>query len=107
MLLAENFFQQAIDLDPRFADGYCGRAVTICGAVSHFQTCDAEDLLSLCRAIWRAKRSRSMATMRLLRAWLSYALYMRGDPQGAVAEAELALALSPNLALGYRRRATA
>jgi tetratricopeptide (TPR) repeat protein len=41
------------------------------------------------------------------RAWLSYALYMRGDPQGAVAEAELALALSPNLALGYWRRATA
>ena len=44
--LAEKFFQQAIDLDPRFADGYCGRAVTIMRAVSHFQTRDAEDLLT-------------------------------------------------------------
>jgi adenylate cyclase len=31
---------------------------------------------------------------------------MRGDTQGAQAEAERALALSPNLALGYWRRAT-
>src|SRR5467141_2592050 len=32
---------------------------------------------------------------------------MRGDAEGAVTEAERALALSPNLALGYWRRATA
>jgi len=41
------------------------------------------------------------------RSCLSYALYLRGDYHGAMAEAERALALSPNLALGYWRRGAA
>jgi adenylate cyclase len=35
---AEKLFQQAIALDPNFADGYCGLAVVQMRAVSHFQT---------------------------------------------------------------------
>jgi adenylate cyclase len=75
-------------------------------AVSHFQTRDAEDLRTSAEPLARQAVALD-ANNAVARAWLSYALYMRGDPQGAVAEAELALALSPNLALGYWRRATA
>jgi adenylate cyclase len=105
-MLAERFFQQAVDLDPNFADGYCGLAVAQMRAVSHFQTRRLEDLRSSAEPLARQAVALD-GNNAVARAWLSYALYMRGDPQGAVVEADRALALSPNLALGYWRRATA
>jgi adenylate cyclase len=105
-LQAEKFFQQAVDLDPTFADGYCGLAVAQMRAVSHFQTRVQADIRSSAEPLVRRAVSLD-GNNAVAFAWLSYALYMRGDPKGAVAEAERALALSPNLALGYWRRATA
>jgi adenylate cyclase len=104
--LADKFFRQAVDLDPSFADGYSGLAVARMRAVSHFQTRRLEDLRSSAEPLARQAVALD-GNNAVARAWLSYALYMRGDNQGALAEADRALALSPNLALGYWRRATA
>jgi adenylate cyclase len=104
--LAEGFFQRAINLDPDFADGYCGLAVALMRAVSHFQTRGLSDIPNLAEPLAR-KAVALDGNNAVARAWLSYVLYMRGDYQGGVAEANNALALSPNLALGYWRRASA
>ena len=104
--LAQKFFQRAVDLDPNFADGYCGLAVAQMRAVAYFQTRGPADIQSSAEPLARQAVALDGHNA-VARAWLSYALYMRGDPQGAVAEADRALALSPNLALGYWRRATA
>jgi adenylate cyclase len=104
--LAESFFQQAIDLDPNFADGYCGRAVAQMRAVAYFQTRAPADIQHSAEPLARQAVALD-GNNAVARAWLSYALYMRCDRQGALAEADRALALSPNLALGYWRRATA
>jgi adenylate cyclase len=104
--LAEEFFQRAIDRDPTFADGYCGLAVAQMRAVSHFQTRGHADIRNSAEPLARQAVALD-GNNAVARAWLSYGLYMRGDSHGAVAEAERSLALSPNLALGYWRRATA
>ena len=96
--LAEKFFQQAIDLDPTFAGGhqaapgvgsnprgrrFCGHAVSAnAGAVTAKH--------------WRAGRSNStmVPTLRPVHAFGKYA-WIRGDHDGARAETERSLALSP------------
>ncbi|MGH7090967.1 MAG: winged helix-turn-helix domain-containing tetratricopeptide repeat protein [Stellaceae bacterium] len=101
--LAERFFQQAIDLDPNFADGYCGLALAQIYAVTMFQTRDLADILN------SAEPSARLAVMldgsnAAARSCLSRALLLRGDHRGALAEAERTVALSPNLASAYWRR---
>jgi adenylate cyclase len=101
--LAEGFFRQAVDLDPSFADAYCGLVETLHRAAVVFAT----------RRIGDVQRSVD-ETARLAvaldgnnasaHACLSAALFLHGDHQGAVTEADRALALSPNLATGYWRR---
>jgi adenylate cyclase len=44
--LAETFFQQAVDLDPKFADGYCGLGVVQLYAATGFGTRSVADALS-------------------------------------------------------------
>jgi adenylate cyclase len=105
-LLAERFFQQAIDLDPNFADGYCGLAAAQMRAVAYFQIRAPVDIQNSAEPLARQAVALDGSNP-VAHAWLSYALYMRGDAEGAVAESDRALALSPNLALGYWRRATA
>ena len=104
--LAERFFQQALNLDANLADGYCGLAVAQLRAIAYFQTRAPVDIQSSAEPLARQAVALD-GNNAVARAWLSYALYMRGDTEGAVAEADRALALSPNLALGYWRRATA
>jgi adenylate cyclase len=60
---AEKFFRQAINLDPNFADGYCGLAVAQMRAVAYFQTRGPADTAG---EPLRARRSRSMGTTQSL-----------------------------------------
>jgi len=84
--LAQKFFQRAVDLDPNFADGYCGLAVAQMRAVAYFQTRGPADIQSSAKPLARQAVALEGHNT-VARAWLSYALCMRGDPQGAVAEA--------------------
>jgi adenylate cyclase len=97
--VAEKFFQQAIDLDPVFAGGYTGLAAALMRA-GGFQTRDPTE----------AQRVEEELAQRAValdggdaeaRARLALALSERGDHQGARAEAERALAITPNLASAH------
>jgi adenylate cyclase len=98
--LAEGFFQQAIDLDPSFAGGYSGladarnRAVGMYGKRSLAEIEDST--FSLARRAVSLDGNDAEA-----RACLGEQLMRRGDYQGALAEVEAALAISPNLAGAY------
>jgi adenylate cyclase len=101
--LAEKFFQQAINLDPNFVDGYCGLAEARLQAAGVFQTRGLADVQSSAEPLVRlavALDDNNAAA----HTCLSVALHLRGDLHGALAEANRALALSPNLASGYWRR---
>ena len=95
--LAEKFFQRAIDLDPIFTGGYTGLAAALDRAGNIFRTRDLADAQS-------AEEALALRAVALdggdaeARARLAIALSVRGDRQGARAEAERALTISPNLA---------
>jgi adenylate cyclase len=98
--LAEKFFQQAIDLNPSFAGGYTGladaqtRAAGVYGKRSLSEI--EQTVFSLARRAVTLDGNDAEA-----RAYFALQLMRRGDYEGAVAEAELALAISPNLAAAY------
>jgi len=103
--LAKTFFRRAIDLDPNFPDGYCGLATvkiraasTRAGSVAEAQS-SAERLAHTAVAL--------DGNNAFAHSCLSFALFGRGDHRGALAEADRALALSPNLAAGYFQRGSA
>ena len=103
---AEKFFRRAIDLDRNFPDGYCGLATAEIRSAGTFR------IGSLAEAQTSAERLAHFAVAldgnnAFARSSLSFALFTRGDLRGARAEAERALALSPNLASGYFQRGTA
>jgi adenylate cyclase len=98
--LAERFFQQAINLDPSFAGGYTGladaqaRAAGVYGKRTLAEIADSIFALAR-RAVTldgNDAEARTCFAMQLMR---------RGDYEGALAEVELALAISPNLAAAY------
>src|SRR5262252_8153356 len=97
------FFQQAVDLDRNFADAYCGVALAQIHAATVFLTRPLADLQTWAEPLVRLAVALD-GNNAVARSCLSYALYLRGDHHGAMAEAERALALSPNLALGHWRR---
>jgi adenylate cyclase len=101
--VAETLFQRAMDLDPNFADGYCGLALAQIHAALGFQSRDLADVLNSAEPLARQAVAID-GNNAAARSALSFALLARGDFSGAVAEAERALALSPNLAVGYWRR---
>ena len=103
--LAENFFRQAIELDRNFPDSYCGLAMTELRSAVIFRT----------RGLAEAQRSAERLARfsvaldgnnAFAHSCLSFALFARGDHRGALAAADRALALSPNLASGYFQRGT-
>jgi len=104
--LAHQFFQQAIDLDPSFAGGYIGLASAISAASTAFGTAVLAETQgseeSLARRAIALDPSNADAYI-----CLSVALRNRADLQGALAEAERALALCPNVAPGYGRKGQA
>jgi adenylate cyclase len=104
--LAQTFFRRAIDLDPNFPEGYCGLATVKIRAAGPFRVgsraeaqSSAERLAHIAVALDGNNASAHCC--------LGFALFARGDHRGALAEADRALALSPNLAAGYFQRGTA
>jgi adenylate cyclase len=95
--LAEKFFQRAIDLDPVFAGGYTGLAAALHRAGVMFQTRNLAEALSAEEALARRAVALDGGDAEA-RSRLAIALNTHGDHQGAQAEAERALAISPNLA---------
>jgi len=98
--LAEGFFQQAIDLDPSFAGGYTGLAFAQARAAGMYGRRSLSEIenptLALARRAVLLDGNDAEA-----RTCLAEHLMRRGDYEGALAEAESALAISPNLADAY------
>jgi adenylate cyclase len=94
--LAQKFFQQAVDFDPSFAGGYKGLAAAQSTAAD-FHGQGLLELLDLAEALARRAVALDGADAEA-RSRLAHALRRRGDYAGGLAEAERALALSPNLA---------
>jgi adenylate cyclase len=104
VLLAERFFQQAVDLDPNFAGGYVGLAsttMTLANQLLLRPLAEARD-----SALALARRAISLdPTNAEAYSALSGALTLRGDLEGARAEMERALSLCPNLATAQMQKA--
>ena len=94
--LAERFFQRAIDLDPIFAAAYTGLATAVVRAGTQFHARDVADALSAAEALARRAVALDGGDAEA-RARLAI-MFAARDPQGAQAEAERALTISPNLA---------
>ena len=97
---AEKFFQQAIDLDPSFSSAYAALAMVHGQQADDYQTRSLPETLSSFEALARRAVALDGADAEA-RATLSNALWRRADYEGALAEADLALAASPNLAFGH------
>jgi len=97
--LAQKFFQQAIDLDPNFSGVYGGLALAQ-NQASEFGTRGLPETLNSVEALARRAVALDSADAEA-RSLLSSALRMRGDHEGALAEAERALATTPNLAFAH------
>jgi adenylate cyclase len=98
--LAEKCFQRAIDLDPIFAGGYTGLAAALNRAGALFHTRNLAEALSAEEALARRAVALDGGDAEA-RARLAIALNACGDRQGAQAEAERAVTISPNLADGH------
>jgi adenylate cyclase len=104
--LAKTFFRRAIDLDPNFPDGYCGLATVKIRAASTFRAGSVAEAQSSAERLAHTAVALD-GNNAFAHSCLSFALFARGDHRGALAEADQALALSPNLAAGYFQRGTA
>jgi adenylate cyclase len=105
--LAEKFFREAIDLDPTFAGGYRGLGYAQFQAtMSGFEKRSLPEVQSLAEALARRAVGLDGADAEA-RTFLGEMLLYRGDHEGALAEAERALVMSPNLAGGHGWRGAA
>jgi len=104
--LAKTFFRRAIDLDPNFPDGYCGLATVEIRAAATFRAGSVAEAQSSAERLAHTAVALD-GNNAFAHSCLCFALFARGDHRGAVAEADQALALSPNLAAGYFQRGTA
>jgi adenylate cyclase len=95
--LARNFFQQATDLDPNFSGGYTGLAFAQRQAAVRAGSASTETLsVALARRAVALDGNDAEA-----RACLGIMTLWQADYEGALAEIEAALAISPNLADAY------
>jgi adenylate cyclase len=97
---AEKFFQQAIDLDPSFSGAYGGLAGAQDQAAYFFKR-DLGEALRSAEALARRAVALDGADAEA-RSLLGHVLWRRGDYEGALAEAERALAIAPNLAFAHQ-----
>jgi len=98
--LAQEYFQQAIDLDPTFAGGYKGLSAAYMNAAALLQTRSQAEAYSSAEALARQAIAFD-GTDAEAHSTLAAAMLCHGDYEGALAEAEIALAMSPNLALAH------
>src|SRR5713101_6001203 len=97
--LAEKFLQQAIDLDPTFSGAYGGLAMAQ-GQAADLHTPGQPETMSSIEALARRAVALDGADADA-RSLLSNALWRCADYEGALAEAERALAMTPNLASAH------
>ena len=90
-VLAEKFFQRAVERDPMFAGGYIGRSAVLSRAKG--TQCEEEALARRAVALDGGNGE--------AHARLALALLARGDHQGASSQAEQALTICPNLAAAH------
>jgi TolB-like protein/Flp pilus assembly protein TadD len=100
---AETFFKQAIDLDPTFAGGYSALAVYQLQAAAIYQKLDLPSAQRSAEALARRAVALDGADAEA-RSCLGWALQARGEADGALAEIERALSMSPNLAIAHGHR---
>ena len=101
--IAQKFFRQAIDLDPTFAGGYSGLALAQLQAAAVYQKLGLLEAQSSAEALSRRAVALDGADAEA-RSCLGWALQARGELQGALAEIERALGMSPNLAVAHGQR---
>jgi adenylate cyclase len=97
---AQKFFQKAIDLDPTFAGGFAGLARAQFHAAARFQTYSLAVMQSSTESLARRGVGLDGADAEA-RSCLAAVLLRRGDHEGALAEAERALVMAPNLASAH------
>ena len=100
-ILAQGFFQQAIDVDPTFAGGYRGLAMAYLQAVADFRARTPIEAHSSAESLARRAIALDPADAEAHSTLAGVKLYSRGDYESALAETQLALALSPNLASAH------
>ena len=101
--IAQRFFQRAIDLDLTFAGGYSGLALAQLQAAAVYQKLGLLEAQSSAEALARRAVALDGADAEA-RSCLGWALQARGELQGALAEIERALGMSPNLAVAHGQR---
>ena len=99
-LLAQGFFQQAMDLDPNFAGGYRGLAVACALANSQFQTLTVVEAHKLTGPLARRAVALDGGDAEA-RASLGLAYMISGDIDALLLEVEQALAMTPGLPLAH------
>jgi adenylate cyclase len=95
--LAQKFFQRAIALDPSFAGGYSGLAAAQLQAANTFMTRDLSEMIKSAEGNARQAVALDAADAEA-HTCLGRVLLTQGIYEGARAEVERALAISPNLA---------
>ena len=99
-VLAERFFEQAIELDPAFAGGYSGLAAAQLQAANTFMTRDLAEALRSAESLARKAVSLDGADAEALTC-LGRVRLTQGDYDGARVAIEQAIALNPNLAIAH------
>jgi adenylate cyclase len=97
---AQQFFQKAIDLDPVFGSAYSGLAWAQFIEADNYQTLSLADAQKSAEPLVHRAVALDGADAEA-RACLALVLWQRGDHEGALAEANVSLALTPNLASGH------
>jgi adenylate cyclase len=100
---AEKFFRQAIDLDPTFGGGYSALALYQLQAAAIYQQLDQPSAQRSAEVLARRAVALDGADAEA-RSCLGWALQARGEADGALAEIERALSMSPNLAIAHGHR---
>ena len=99
----EKFFKQAIDLDPTFSGGYGALALYQLQTAALYQKLDLSTAQRSAEALARRAVAVDGADAEA-RSCLGWALQARGEADGALAEIERALSMSPNLAIAHGHR---
>ncbi len=100
---AEIFFKKAIDLDPTFGGGYSALALYQLQAAALYQKLDLPSAQRSAEALARRAVALDGADAEA-RSCLGWSLQARGEADGALAEIERALSMSPNLAIAHGHR---
>jgi adenylate cyclase len=100
-ILAQQFFERAIDIEPTFASGYKGLALAYGQAVVDLRVGAPNEAYSSAESLARRAIALDPADAEAHATLARAILVSRGDYEGALAEARRALALNPNLAIAH------